>query len=297
MKLYFLLVRRVPPVTSPIMAEVFDRLRRRGFDVDAGIAEEMVASPDRLTVRHDLYILKSHTELSLSLAGILHAQGARTLNPYPSCIATQNKIVASRRLRLAGIPAPRSWVTGDLALLRRIAAKVPLIIKPYMGHRGAGIHIVRNPKELSAVPAVCEPVLVQEYIPGTGVDLKVYVVGREVFAVRKTFAPGSFTRPGRPCVVTREVREIALRCGEACGLSLYGLDIIEGSRGPCVVDLNYFPGYKGVPDAAPLIAAHIETYANGGSCLGSPATFSGASAARGRRTARRRARPLPVNPA
>jgi len=262
-KLYFLLVRRVPPVTSPIMAEVFDRLRRRGFDVDAGIAEEMVVSPDRLTVRHDLYILKSHTELSLSLAGILHAQGARSLNAYPSCIATQNKIVASRRLRLAGIPAPRSWVTGDLTLLHRIAAKVPLIIKPYMGHRGAGIHIVRNPKELSAVPPISEPVLVQEYIPGTGVDLKVYVVGREVFAVRKTFAPGSFTQPGRPCVVTREVREIALRCGEASGLHLYGLDIIESPQGPVVVDLNYFPGYKGVPDAAPLIAACIEKYAEG----------------------------------
>jgi hypothetical protein len=29
------------------------------------------------------------------------------------------------------------------------------------------------------------------------------------------------------------------------------------------VDLNYFPGYKGVPNIAPLIADYIEAYARG----------------------------------
>jgi glutathione synthase/RimK-type ligase-like ATP-grasp enzyme len=81
--------------------------------VRSGIPEETLIEPDRLEVAHDLYVLKSHTELSLSVAGVLHARGARLLNPYPSCIATQNKIVAARRLRAAGVPTPRCWVTGD----------------------------------------------------------------------------------------------------------------------------------------------------------------------------------------
>ncbi|MFQ5612165.1 MAG: RimK family alpha-L-glutamate ligase [Anaerolineae bacterium] len=263
MKLYFMLVRRVPPVPSPVLVEVFDILARRGFQIETGIAEEMVTRPDWLTVRHDLYLLKSHTELSLSLAGILHAQGARLLNPYLHCIAAQNKIVASRRLRAAGVPTPRSWVTGDLSLLRPLVAEQPLIVKPYRGHRGAGIYIARNPDELSAVPASETPMLVQEFIQGNGEDLKVYVVGREVFAVRKPFSPTSFTRPGRPCPVSAEVRHIARRCGQIFGLGLYGLDVIEGPDGPVVVDLNYFPGYKGVPDISPLIAAYIEDYARG----------------------------------
>jgi hypothetical protein len=42
---------------------------------------------------------------------------------------------------------------------------------------------------------------------------------------------------------------------------LYGLDVIESVDGPLVVDLNYFPGYKGVPNVAPLIAQYIEDYA------------------------------------
>jgi ribosomal protein S6--L-glutamate ligase len=263
MRLYFLLVRRVPPVPSPVLVEVFDILARRGFEVEAGIAEEMVTRPGDLGPEHDLYLLKSHTELSLSLAGVLHAQGARMLNPYECCTSTQNKIVAARRLRWAGVPIPRSWVTGDFDLLEQLVRDGPLIVKPYRGHRGAGIHIVHDRAGLAALPRTDEPMLVQEHLPGTGEDVKVYVVGDQVFAVRKPFSPDSFSVPGRPSALSDELREIALRCGDALGLGLYGLDVIESPRGPAVVDVNYFPGYKGVPDVAPLIADYIEGYALG----------------------------------
>ena len=79
----------------------------------------------------------------------------------------------------------------------------------------------------------------------------------------KPFSETSFTQPGRPCPVSEEVREIALRCGRVFGLGLFGLDLIEGPDGPVVVDVNYFPGYKGVPEAAPLIADYITDYARG----------------------------------
>jgi ribosomal protein S6--L-glutamate ligase len=262
-RLYFILVRRVPPVPSPVLLEVFAILERRGFQVDSGIPEEEVARPDRLGIEHDLYILKSHTELALSFAGVLETIGARILNPYPSCITTQDKIVASRRLRAAGVPVPRCWITGDLALVASIAEETPLIVKPHRGHRGAGISIVRNRSDLDAIQLRNGPVLIQEHVSGSGEDVKVYVVGEEVFAVRKEFSPSSFTRPGRSCAVSPELREIALECGRILGLGLYGLDALETEEGPVVVDVNYFPGYKGVPGVASLIAAYIDDYAHG----------------------------------
>jgi ribosomal protein S6--L-glutamate ligase len=262
-KLYFILVRRVPPVPSPVLLDVFALLEQRGFQVDSGIPEELVARPDRLRVEHDLYLLKSHTELALSLAGVLDTLGARLLNPYASCITTQDKIVASRRLRAAGVPVPRSWVTGDLSLLAPLAEEMPLIVKPHRGHRGAGISIVRSPSDLEAVELEDAPVLIQEYVQGSGEDVKVYVAGDEVFAVRKEFSPTSFTRPGRSCAVSPEVREIALACGRVLGLGLYGLDVLETESGPVVVDVNYFPGYKGIPGVAAVIADYIEEYAFG----------------------------------
>jgi ribosomal protein S6--L-glutamate ligase len=263
MKLFFMVVRRVPPVPSPVLVEAYDILRRRGYEVDEGIAEEMLTRPDLLAVSHDLYILKSHTELSLSLAGTLYSQGAQLLNPFPSCYLTQNKIVVSRLMQLADVPAPRSWVTGDLSLLRSLAEETTLIIKPHLGHRGAGIHFVRNPNDLEKIPQPESPIIIQEFIEGTGEDLKIYVVGEEVFGVKKPFSESSFTVPGRPVPISEEVRQLSLRVGKVCGLGLYGLDIIESPRGPFVVDVNFFPGYKGVPDVAPLIADYIDGYAQG----------------------------------
>jgi ribosomal protein S6--L-glutamate ligase len=265
-----MLVRRVPPVPSPVLVEVFHLLERRGFVVHSGIAEEMVQRPDELAVEHDLYVLKSHTELALSLAGVLHHQGARILNPYPSCNAIQNKIVTSRLLRAAGIPAPASWVTGDLKLVREAAERGPLILKPYLGHRGQGLHIVRDPDELAALPAPEHPVIVQEYIEGSHEDLKIYVVGDEVFGVRKPFSPTSFTRSGRPAALDPAIKALALRCGRALGLGLYGMDLVESDRGAWVVDVNTFPGYKGVPGIAPKIAAYIARYALGQITLAEP---------------------------
>jgi ribosomal protein S6--L-glutamate ligase len=270
MRLFFILVRRVPPVPSPVLLEVFEILERRGFDVESGIPEETVTRPDRLRCAHDLYVLKSHTELALALAGILDTLGARLLNPYGSCITTQEKIIASRRLRGAGVPVPRSWVTGDFGLMRRIVEETPLIVKPHRGHRGAGIAVVRNATELAALRPPDGPVLIQEHLTGSGEDVKIYVVGENVFAVRKEFSPTSFTRPGRSCAVSSELRAIALACGQILGLGLYGLDVLETEDGPVVVDVNYFPGYKGVPDVAPLIADYIESYARGEECLQLP---------------------------
>jgi ribosomal protein S6--L-glutamate ligase len=274
MKLNFLLVKRVPDVPSPVLLHVFDILRRIGFEVESGIPEQQLFCPDMIRPAADLYVLKSHTELSLSLAGALHARGARTLNHYPNCATTQNKLIVAPLLRAAGVPVPRSWMTEDFTLLRSVAETTELIAKPYRGHRGAGITRISKPSDLDKLSAPICPMIVQEYVPGCGEDLKIYVVGDQVFAVRKPFSEMSFAVPGQPCIVDAAIRDIALRCGRALGLGLYGLDVIESPNGPVVVDVNYFPGYKGVPNVAPLIADYIRDYAVG---LISPETAMAAS--------------------
>jgi ribosomal protein S6--L-glutamate ligase len=263
MTIHFLIARRVPDVPSPLLAAIDEGLQRRGYDVDATIAEEEVRLLDGIEPDHDLYVLKSHTPLSLSIAGVLHARGARIVNPYPACVTVQNKFLATRVLADAGVPTPRTWVIGDAAAFEHVLSTGPLIVKPFMGHHGRGVCVVRDLRSLAANVCAQAPALVQEYIPGPGEDLKVYVVGDQVFAVRKRFSEMSFSAPGRPVPVDDEVTDIALRAGSALGLGLYGLDVIESPAGPVVVDANYFPGYKGVPGAAARIADYIDAYALG----------------------------------
>ena len=111
---------------------------------------------------------------------------------------------------------------------------------------------------LAGVPEPERPVLVQQFVPNDGMDLKLYVVRSEVFGVRK---PSPLLRergPGERCAVNESVRKIALRCGELFNLSLYGVDLVEGPDGPVVVDVNYFPSYRTIPGAAALIADRID---------------------------------------
>jgi ribosomal protein S6--L-glutamate ligase len=258
------------PVTSPVLVTVIDILARHGFHVETFIAEEVDARPEFLGSIHDLYIIVSNTEASLSLAGILHTQGARMLNPYMGCIITQDKIVASRLLYAAGVPVPSSWVTRNLTLLRPIVEQTPLVIIPHRRYRGAGARLIQNADELALIPPPKTPVLIQKFVQGNGEDLKIYVVNEEVFAIRKRVPPLRFipqteklSQLGEPCEVSAEVRDIALRCGRILGLGLYGVDVIETSEGPFVVDVNSFPSYQGVPNIAPLIADYIRGYALG----------------------------------
>ena len=261
MRIHFMIARRVPDVPSPLLAAIYDRLRRRGFDVDATIAEEEVRLLSGIEPEHDLYVLKSHTELSLSLAGVLHARGARIVNPYPASAVVQNKFIATRLLADADLPTPRTWVVGDASVFDEMLRRRPLVVKPYMGYRGRGVCLVRDVESLTESACAQAPALVQQFIPGPGEDLKIYVVGDEAFAVRKPFTAMSYSVPGRPVPVDEDVREIALRAGRALGLGIYGLDVIESPDGPVIVDANYFPGYKGVPDATERIADYIEAYA------------------------------------
>jgi ribosomal protein S6--L-glutamate ligase len=224
--------RRGEPGVGLVFTEVFEHLQGRGFNVDILIPEQTAWRADMLAPSHDLYLLKSDTELALTVAGILQAHEAPILNPYPNCLAAKDKIATARRLRAGRIPTPRSWAAADLGCLRPVIEEIPLIIRPYRGFHGCGAQKVADPHELATMPRFNAPVLAQEYIAGTGDDVKLYVVGDRVFSTRKPFSARSFTIPGRSCPVSAEMRDIALRCGEVFGLGLYGLDVIETREGP-----------------------------------------------------------------
>jgi ribosomal protein S6--L-glutamate ligase len=162
----------------------------------------------------------------------------------------------------AGVRVPEAWVPGNLALLYPIVAERPLIIKPYQGRRNEGIVIVQNAAELAMLAPPSAPMLVQEYLRGYQEEIKVTVIGEHVFGVRLVRrADGMLTRC--PCSISNDVRQVALKCGRVFGVGLYGMDVLVGEGGPVVIDLDYFPSYKGVPNAAPLIAEYILGYAQG----------------------------------
>jgi ribosomal protein S6--L-glutamate ligase len=275
MKLFVLWERRNPPVRSPMMTAAVHHLARLGHTTELARCDQLAVPVDRLVPAHDLYVLKSHSPFALSLAAALHAQGARWLNPYPACAVTADKARAARLLAAGMVPVPRTWAVGDLTGLRTLIEggaleDGPLIVKPARGLHGAGVWTLRSPRDLDSAAPLTEPVVVQQFIPGPGADLKVYVAGDQMFGTRKVFGPDSYTRPGRPVPIDEPTRSLVRHIGAVLGLGLYGVDVIESRHGPVVVDVNYFPGYRGHPDAGRAVAEYIHEFVSGRRVLASP---------------------------
>jgi ribosomal protein S6--L-glutamate ligase len=262
MNIGLLTLRHPPSRRSPITPEMVALLEEWGTHVDLIYPDEELIDLAAVRAEHDLYILKAGTELALSLAGALHAVGATILNPYPIAVMCRDKIVATRTLVRAGVPVPATYTTLHPSRLAPLLDDGPLVLKPYRGSEGRGVHVVWDADELDAVPADRGPVFAQRYHEPDGRDRKIYVIGGQVFGVKRVWPVRSFEdKLGEPFTITPELREIALRCGAAFGLELYGLDVIISDGRPYVVDISSFPGFKGVPDAPLRLADYIFTAA------------------------------------
>ena len=213
----------------------------------------------QLRVAHHLYVLRKLSGFALSLAGALHQLGASIVNAYPATITLRDKIVGSRVLQAAGVPVPATYVASHPEDLAPYLDEAPLVVKPYDGGGGHHVQVVRTAAELASVH--CDgrtPVFAQRYHPSEGPDRKLYVIGDEVFGVKKVFPRRTDEeKEGEPFVPGPELGDIARRCGQAFGIDLYGVDVIESGGRPYVVDVTGVPGYKGVPDAVSLLARHV----------------------------------------
>jgi len=244
------------------MPFVLQALADTGAVVDVVHPVEL-ADLSKVRVEHDLYVLRKMSGLALSLAGALHKLGAAILNPYPVSAALRDKIITFRVLQAAGVPTPATYVASQPDRLAPLLEAGPLVIKPYQGAGGHHVHVVRTAGDLAAAPHNRrEPVFAQRYHPPQGRDRKLYVIGDQVFGVKKVFPRRTEAeKQGEPFTPSPELRDIALHCGRAFRIDLYGVDIIESEGRPYVVDLTSIPGYKGVPDAPQLLARHIHAVA------------------------------------
>jgi ribosomal protein S6--L-glutamate ligase len=242
------------------MPLVLRRLSDWGVLVDVIHPADGIVDVSTIRVEHDLYVLKKISGFAVTIAGALHAQGAAIVNPYPVLVALRDKIICARILQAAGIPVPATYVVSHPAELAPLLDDGPIVVKPYQGTGGFGVRVVRAASDLAAMPPPVnkEPVLAQRYHPPQGRDRKIYSIGGRLFGVNKVFpAVTEEEKYGEPFVPAPELCDLALRCGAAFGIDLYGVDIIESDGKPYVVDMSSIPGFKGVPDACSHLAEYF----------------------------------------
>ncbi|WP_328924121.1 hypothetical protein OG429_05360 [Streptomyces sp. NBC_00190] len=221
---------------------------------------------------HDAWVLKTVSGgPGLTLLEAAAATGMTTVNDARSIRGVRDKALAAAIGRALGLPLPPTYAAACPELLREIPeAEYPLVVKPADGSSGRAVHLVSSPERLeSLLPVLAgEGLLIaQPYVPNSGTDIKVYGVGGELFATERCspLNPDPSVRERR-VPLSAEVAAIAEQVGAVYGLDLYGVDVLLGPDGPVVVDVNDFPSFRQVPDAAARVArAVLELARTGGS--------------------------------
>jgi ribosomal protein S6--L-glutamate ligase len=217
--------------------------------------------------QYDAYVLKTVSDgPGLSILEAAEAIGIPTINTSRAIRLVRDKAVATVYAHTRGLPTPLTYFVAHPELLRQIPVEdYPLVVKPTNGSSCRGIYRVNSPADLETVKiaeANARFFLAQQYLENSGFDIKLYVVGTEVFAVskRSPLHP-EIAVEKRPIPVTPELRTLALYVGQLFGLDIYGLDVVETTRGPMVVDINDFPSFGHVPQAIRLVSSYIEQLA------------------------------------
>ncbi len=206
----------------------------------------------------------------LGLLAAAAALGVPAINTPQSIELVRNKIAMQAALHEHRLPLPRTWFAADLTVFKGVPRdRFPLVVKPYDGDGSQGLALLSNPDDVALLPEVSGKrvlYLAQEFLETDGTDLKLYGIGTDVWAVRKP-SPVSFPHPGPALFtpvdgadqvpLTPELRDIALTCGRACGLELWGVDVAVTPTGPVVIEVNDFPTYSAVPEAGSAIATHV----------------------------------------
>ncbi|MCF6209689.1 MAG: hypothetical protein L3K24_03225 [Gammaproteobacteria bacterium] len=260
MKIGFILGHKRPSSRS-WLRQVIGLLRSWGGTVDEIYPGRDMIDLSKVCIEHDLYVLKpSGSDLSLSYAGLLHGLGARILNSYPVTATLRDKVLTTQKIQRAGIPVPYTVAVLTAKHVHELLDTGPLIVKPYRGHLGQGVRLIRSPDDIRPLGGVH---LAQHYHPpdADGLDRKIYSIGGHIYGVLRKFPAKTYEeKKGTPFTVGPELLGLTKRCGDVFGIDTFGVDIIISDGKPYVVDMSAFPGFKGVPNAATRIADYLSSH-------------------------------------
>lgn len=261
MALSFTLLLGKPPRPGTLLAETAEDLAAHGAEVTVRLPHEQTLDAEDL-VGQSLVV---HRGLRTSVSPLLTAAeelGIELCNPRSADGLLRDRRSWHAALDRAGIPVPPS-VTVNLWHEVLDQAGTEHVVAKALAGPGRGVGVVTGNREtLPGRAPFPGPYLVEPRLPAEDTDHKLYVAGE---AVRGLLKPSTLERPhttaGEPFTPDAALMELALETGRVLGAHLLGVDVLDTSSGPVVVDVNGFPGFRGVPGAPSMVAGHLREHA------------------------------------
>lgn len=199
------------------------------------------------------------------------------------CANTSNGITNSRdKLRSLQILSrhhigiPRTTFVSDkkdvLPAIERVGG-APVVIKLIEGTQGIGVLLADTVKAAESIIELLQSqkqnVLIQKFVAESrGKDIRAFVVGDRVVAAMRRVAQGQEFRSNvhrggiaEAVDLSDEYRETAVRAAQILGLRIAGVDMLESSQGPQIMEVNSSPGLEGIEKCTGLdIAGAVVEY-------------------------------------
>ena len=189
---------------------------------------------------------------------------------------SRDKLRSLQLLTKSGIGLPKTVFTNYSKNVESVidsVGGVPVVIKLLEGTQGLGVVLADSKKAatsvLEAFNGLKARVIVQEFIKeSAGADLRAFVVdGKVVGAMKRQGKTGEFRsnlhRGGSSQIIELSEAEekAAIRSAKALNLGVAGVDMLQSSRGPLVLEVNSSPGIEGIERATHIdIAGEIIDY-------------------------------------
>ncbi len=202
----------------------------------------------------------SNTEFGSSLVRHFQSMGVFCVAEADPILRSRNKWTSFQILAQAAIPLPKTFLGNAFSEEHMLdqMGKAPVIIKLLEGTHGQGVILAETYKSalsiIETLNASRVKFVVQEFIAeSNGTDLRAIVVdGKVVAAMKRASKNGDFRsnlhRGGSSEIITLSQQEelIAIKAAKALQLGVCGVDILQSSRGPLVLEINSTPGLEGI---------------------------------------------------
>ncbi len=213
------------------------------------------------------------TFFGLAVLRQFEQMGIYTPNESIAIARSRDKLRAMQTLSRYDIGIPATVFVRNssdiLPSINRIGG-TPVIIKVLEGTQGVGVILAETEKIAEAIiqtlHSAKQNVLIQKFVKESqGTDIRAFVVGdRVVAAMRRRAAAGEFRsnvhRGGsmEGVQLAAEYESTAIRAAQIIGLRVAGVDMLESSEGPQVMEVNSSPGLEGIENSSGVdVAATI----------------------------------------
>jgi ribosomal protein S6--L-glutamate ligase len=176
-----------------------------------------------------------------------------------------DKLLTQLKLQQHKIPMPTTYLASTPTAAKKILEKInyPIIMKFPHGTQGKGVMFADSfasaSSMLDALTTLKQPFIIQEYIETGGVDTRAIVVGEKVVAAMKRKAVEGEERAnihaggkGEPCELDAYTKKIAVESAKAIKAEICAVDMLEGAKGPVVIEVNLSPGLQGITEVTKI---------------------------------------------